>query len=351
MKILIAPSAFKGTFTAFEVAKAIRKGVEKAHPDAEIIMLPISDGGEGFLDVIMKARKGEYRISLVKDALGEPNRAFWGILPFPPTAIIELAQICGLSNVPEGLRNPAETTTYGIGQVIQEALDQGIRHFFIGLGDSAVNDAGTGLLSALGALFLDESGEELSQGGESLAHLARIDLSNLDPRLQESYFTVACDVNNKMIGPEGASLAFAMQKGANPEMAAHLEEALQNFTDVVKNQCFIDLNAIPGTGAAGGTAGGLKALLGADLTSGVDLVLDIVKFDEHLRGADMVIVGEGRIDAQTLHNKGPIGVAVRAKALGIPVIAFVGSVGEGYEAVYQYGITKVVTISDIEKIP
>ncbi len=344
MKILISPSAFKGTFTAFEVAEAIRRGVGNANQEVEIVMLPVSDGGEGFLDVILEAKQGTYRKNIVQDPLGNLRSADWGTLSFPPTAVIELAQIAGISLLPEEDWDPFKTTTYGVGQIIEKALNQGIRHFLIGLGDSATNDAGTGLLSALGARFLDKRGHELPPGGAALVDLEMIDLSSFDQRLQECFFTVGYDVNNKMTGIDGASLLYSAQKGATPEMANELERALTRFIEVVKRQFFIDLDTIPGSGAAGGTGGGLRALLGAELVSGIDLVLDAIDFNTHLKDADMVLVGEGRMDAQSIYHKGPVGVAKRAQALGIPVIAFVGSLGQGYEAVYQFGITKVILL-------
>ncbi len=340
MKILITPQAFKGTYTAFEVAELMRHSILKAYPKAEIVMLPISDGGDGFLDVMLNIRQGTRYQSQVKGPLGSQVTATWAVLKETSTAVIELSKVCGLAMVPADQRDPRMTTTFGVGEVIKEALEKGIRDFLIGLGGSATNDAGCGIIQALGGRFLDVHGNPLPLGGAALKQLHTIDLSLLDPRVKESSFLVGCDVVNPITGPEGASLVYSPQKGASPEVVQQLEEALKTFESVVEQ----DLNAVHGSGSAGGTAGGLHALLGAKLISGTDLVLDEMDFDHHLEGAGLVLVGEGCMDEQTVYGKGPIVVAKRAQAKGVPVIAYVGSVGKGYEAVYQYGITKVIYI-------
>jgi len=341
MKIVIAPQAFKGSFSSIEVAHAIEAGALKAHPNAKIILLPISDGGDGFLETILTIQNGDEKQSEVMGPLGNNMITKWGITHNPTTAVIELAKICGLNLIPKESRNPKLTTTYGIGQIIKEALDMGIRNFLIGLGGSATNDAGTGLVSALGAKFIDENGQKLPLGGSHLVNLHSIDLSNLDPRIKESTIVVGCDVTNPLTGPSGATSVYAPQKGATPEMVDLLENSLKHFAEVAHQ----DLKNIPFAGAAGGTAAGLHIFLGAHLKSGIDLVLDELNFNDKIRDADLIITGEGRMDAQTLYNKGPIGVAHRAKAQNIPVLAIVGSVGPGYEAVHAEGITHVIPLS------
>lgn len=341
MKVVIAPQAYKGTFSAEEVAQAIEVGVLTYNPKATTVRLPVSDGGDSFLDVILEARQGEERSSRVVGPLGKAVESRWGILSNPPTALIELAKICGLAMVPKHKRNPTLTTTFGLGQVILEALDEGIRHFLIGIGGSATNDAGAGIAQALGTRFLDRKGAELSYGGAALIELAEIDLTRIDQRLKEAHIIVGCDVTNPFTGLNGASRVYSAQKGATTEMTVQLEKGLERFAEIVKHTYHIDLNAIPGSGAAGGVGGGLYALLGVELRSGIDLVLDQIHFDDHLTDADLVIVGEGCIDTQTHYNKAPMGVARRAKSRNIPVVAIVGSLGEGYEAVFQHGIAAV----------
>lgn len=344
MKIIIAPQAFKGSYTAFEIGRAIEQGMRTAYPDAVFQLLPISDGGDGFLDVMLHIKRGAVKSQTVKGPLGEPVKAKWAIFDDSPIAVIELAKIAGLSLIPYNKRNPKITTTFGVGEVILAALDEGIRHFLIGIGGSGTNDAGTGLASALGVRLLDNRGELLPPGGIALQRLAQIDLAHMDPRLLESELIVACDVNNMFTGKEGASMIYSKQKGATEKDAHALDRALSHFNKVLKSELGIDLNTVPGSGAAGGTGGGMFALLGAILKPGIELVLNEMDFDQHLEGASLVVTGEGCMDAQTIYGKGPIQVAKRAKAKGIPVYAFVGSIGEGYEAVYDHGITKIILL-------
>jgi glycerate 2-kinase len=344
VKILVAPQAFKGTFSAFEIAASIERGVRKAYPEAEVVLLPISDGGDGFLDVMFHIHAGTEVSEMLTGALGEGVQARWGILQDSQTAVIELAQICGLATVPSDQRNPMMATTAGVGEAIRSALDEGLRRIVIGIGGSATNDAGIGLASTLGVRFLDSSGKELPPGGGALENLDRIDLDELDPRVLESEIIVACDVANSMTGLRGASLVYAPQKGASHQEALLLDRALQRVVEVVERQFGIDLNTVPFSGAAGGTGGGLHAFINASLVSGIDFVLDQMDFNAHLQGASLVLTGEGRIDEQTIYGKGPIVVAKRAKKQGIPVYAFVGSTGEGYEAVFDHGITKVIPL-------
>ncbi|ADI37906.1 glycerate kinase [Waddlia chondrophila 2032/99] len=344
MKVMVAPQAFKGTLTVFEVGEAMMRGVQKALPGCECVFVPIADGGDGFMDVLFYYRQGTLIQQQVTGPLGERILVEWGIDEASQTAVIELSKFSGLSLIPEHRRNPLAATTFGIGEAILLALDKGIRHFLIGIGGSGTNDCGAGVIEALGGRFLDEWGNPLPRGGAALKELKTIDLKGLDDRLLESTFIVGYDVKNPMTGPEGASLVYSSQKGADPVEAERLEQAVLRFVEVIQSQLGIELNAIEGSGAAGGAGGGLHALLGARLISGIDLVLDRAGFDRLLKDADLVVTGEGRIDRQTTYGKGPIVVAHRAKARGIPVYAFVGSVGEGYEAVYDHGITKVIPL-------
>ncbi len=342
MKIIIAPQAFKGSYTAFEIEKVIEQSMRGVFPDAVFQFLPVSDGGDGFLDIMLHIKSCKATTFIATGPLGDSVEAKWGIFNDPPVAVIELAKIAGVSMIPYEKRNPMIATTFGVGEVIREALDGGIRHFLIGIGGSATNDAGAGLASALGVRFLDDRGAILPPGGAALHRLDRIDLADIDPRIFESKLIIGCDVNNVFTGSKGASLVYSMQKGASEKDALQLDIALSHFNEVVKSQLGIDLNTVSGSGAAGGTGGGMYALLGASLHSGIELVLDEMDFDHHLDGAFLVVTGEGCMDAQTVYGKGPVQIAKRAKLKGIPVYAFVGSIGEGYEAVYDYGIGKII---------
>ncbi|MCH7745553.1 MAG: glycerate kinase [Chloroflexi bacterium] len=345
MKIVIAPQAFKGSISALEVARAMRDGVYRAVADAETTLVPVADGGDGTLETLVDISAGEIKTSQVTGPLGDNIEAQWGAMGDGNTAVIEMARTSGLALVPMDKRNPLIATTFGLGEAIRHALDAGFRRFIIGIGGSATNDAGAGMAQALGISLLDSEGRELAFGGASLARLDRIDLSGLDTRAIESQFMVACDVSNPLTGPEGASAIYGPQKGATPEMIDLLDAALKRFAEVVKRDVGADINDVPGAGAAGGLGGGLIAFLNAELRPGVDIVLDTVGLDEQLEGVDLVITGEGCLDYQTVYSKAPIGVAGRAKARGIPVIAISGSLGEGYGVVHQHGIDAAMAIT------
>jgi len=260
------------------------------------------------------------------------------------TAVIEMARTSGLALVPREKRNPLVTTTYGLGEAILHALDAGFRRFILGIGGSATNDAGAGMAQALGVRLLDDAGRDLPFGGAALARLARIEMSGLDSRARESKFLVACDVSNPLTGPKGASAIYGPQKGATPEMVKQLDAALKHFAEVVRRDIGADINDVPGAGAAGGLGGGLIAFLNGELRPGVDIVLDAVGLDRYLEGADLVITGEGALDHSTVYNKAPVGVASRAKARGIPVVAISGSLGKGYHDVHSHGIDAAAAI-------
>ena len=345
MKIVIAPQAFKGSVSALEAARAMSEGVHRVLSDAETVLVPVADGGDGTLETLVESTDGEVRASEVTGPLGERVVADWGAMGDGRTAVIEMARTSGLALVAVEKRDPLVATTYGLGEVVRHALDAGFRSFIVGIGGSATNDGGAGMAQALGVRLTDVDGAELPFGGAALARLDRIDASALDVRVRQSRFSVACDVNNPLTGPEGASAVYGPQKGATPEMVAQLDSALAHLADVVRRDIGVEINDVPGAGAAGGLGGGLIAFLNASLRTGVDIVFDAVGLDAHLEGADLVITGEGQLDFQTVYDKAPIGVARRAKTRGIPVIAVAGSLGRGFTDVHEHGIDAVSAIT------
>ena len=345
MKVVIAPQAFKGSISALEAAEAMSDGVKRVVGDAQTVLVPVADGGDGTLETLVQGSGGEIRSAEVTEPLGERIVAQWGAMGDGRTAVIEMARTSGLALVRPDRCNPLIATTYGLGQAIGQALDAGFRKFIIGIGGSATNDAGAGMAQALGISLLDAGGRDLPFGGAALARLDRIDMERLDPRARQSQIQVACDVSNVLTGPEGASAIYGPQKGATPEMVAQLDEALLHFASVVKRDLGSDIKDVPGAGAGGGLGGGLIAFLHGELRAGVDIVLDTVALDDHLEGADLVITGEGCLDRQTLYNKAPIGVAERAKARNIPVIAISGSLGDGYGEIHNRGIDAAAAIT------
>ena len=344
MKVVIAPQSFKGSISALDAARAMEEGVLRVVPDAGTVLVPVADGGDGTLETLVEATGGDIRSTTVTGPMGKPVTAEWGALGDGQTAVIEMARTSGLALLSLAERDPLRATTYGLGEVIREALDAGFRSFIVGIGGSATNDGGAGMAQALGIRLLDETGKDLPLGGAALADLRKIDMSGLDERAIEARFSVACDVSNPLTGPEGASAVYGPQKGATPGLVEQLDAALKNFAEVVERDIGTSINAVPGSGAAGGLGGGMMAFLEGSLRAGVDIVLDHVGLDEKMKGADLVITGEGRIDFQTVYNKAPIGVARRAKERNIPVIAVCGSVGKGFENVHAEGIDAVVSI-------
>ena len=344
MKIIIAPDSFKESLTAAEVAAAIEEGFVRQIPEAEIIKVPVADGGEGTLDALVNGHGGQQFQCEVTGPLGKKVMARFGVLADGETAVIEMASASGLELTNPEERNPALTTTFGTGELILDALDKGVKRIFVGLGGSATNDGGSGMMSALGARFLNPNGEELPGGGAALADLDSIDLSGLDPRLRSTEFLVACDVDNPLTGEKGASAVFGPQKGGTSDQLRLLDNALGNYAHVIEATTGKNVASLPGAGAAGGTGAGLLAFMNASLKPGIELVLDVVQFTSVVQGADLVITGEGRIDAQTVHGKTPAGVARAARASGIPVIALAGCLGEGAEKVYDHGIDALFTI-------
>ena len=344
MKVVIAPQGFKGSVTALEAARAMEEGVLRVVPDAETVIVPVADGGDGTVETLVDATGGEIRSATVTGPLGSAVTAEWGALGDGHTAVIEMARTSGLALLSPAELDPLRATTYGLGEVIREALDAGFRSFIVGLGGSATKDAGAGMAQALGIRLLDEAGNDLPPGGAALAGLRRIDVTGMDTRAQGARFLIACDVSNPLTGAEGASAVYGPQKGATPAMVEQLDAALKNFARVVERDLGANIEAVAGSGAAGGLGGGMMAFLGGTLQTGADIVLDLVGLDNRLHGADLVITGEGRLDSQTVYNKAPIGVARRASKRGIPVIAVSGSLGQGFEAVHSEGIDAAASI-------
>ncbi len=344
MRFIIAPDSFKGSFSAKEVAQAIAEGLREALPDAECDLVPMADGGEGTVEALIAATGGEIVKVRVTGPLGEPVDAFFGLLGDRHTAVIEMAAAAGLHLVPPEKRNPMVTTTYGVGELIKAALDAGCRKLIIGIGGSATNDGGAGMAQALGARLLDASGNEIGFGGGALAKLARIDVSGLDPRVREAEIWVACDVTNPLTGPQGASAVYGPQKGATTEMVQLLDANLRHYAALLRRDLGVDVEQMPGAGAAGGLGAGLMAFCQAKLRRGVELVIEAVRLEERVRDAEFVITGEGKLDFQTGYGKVPHGVAQVAKRFGKPVIAIVGQLGEGAEKCREWGIDACFSI-------
>lgn len=344
MKFVLAPDSFKESMTAKEAADAMERGIKKVLPDAECIKVPMADGGEGTVQSLIDATSGEMINVKVIAPLGNEVEASFGLLGDGKTAVIEMASASGLHLVKKEDRNPLLTTTYGTGMLIKAALDRGVNHILIGIGGSATNDGGAGMIQALGAKLLDSEGNELPFGGGALHKLDKIDLSALDERLQNLKIEVACDVTNPLVGENGASHVFGPQKGATPEMVETLDKNLTHYAAVIKETLGKDIAKVPGAGAAGGLGAGLMAFLNADLRSGVELVIKFTDLEEKMQGADYVFTGEGSIDFQTICGKTPYGVSTTAKKFGIPVIAFAGRIGDRVEVLYDHGINSIIGI-------
>lgn len=344
MNILIAPDAFKDSLSAKAVASHIAKGIKKVLPDAELTQIPLSDGGEGLLEALVTPLKGKLITVKVNDPLMRPIEASYGILGDGQTAVIELAAASGLERLHPNERNPLVTSTYGTGQLVQHALDRGCKKLIIGLGGSATNDAGMGLVKALGGQFLNSQGKPIGQGGGALADLDCIDLSQLDNRLADCKVIAACDVTNPLTGPKGASHVFGRQKGGRPQDLEQLDSNLSHLATIIQTQLGKSVQTIKGTGAAGGTAMGLLTFTNAELKPGIELIMDELQMENHIKKTDLIITGEGRIDQQTLYGKTLIGIAKRAKHHRIPVIAIAGQVETDLKALYESGLTAAFAI-------
>ncbi|PRL47797.1 Glycerate 2-kinase [Haemophilus influenzae] len=341
---MIAPDSFKESLTALEVATAIETGFKRVFPDADYVKLPMADGGEGTVQSLVDATQGKLIECEVTAPLGDKVKSFFGLSGDGKTAIIEMAAASGLHLVPPEKRNPLLTTSYGTGELIKLALDLGVESFILGIGGSATNDGGVGMLQALGMQCLDSQDKPIGFGGAELANIVKIDVQQLDPRLQQVHIEVACDVNNPLCGECGASAIFGPQKGATPEMVKQLDAALSHFAEIAERDCGKQIRDQAGAGAAGGMGGGLLLLPSVQLKAGIQIVLDRLHLIDYVKDADVVITGEGRIDAQSIMGKTPIGVARTAKQFNKPVIAIAGCLREDYDVVFDHGIDAVFPI-------
>lgn len=344
MKIVIAPDSYKESLSALEVAVQIEAGFRTQFPDAQYIKLPVADGGEGTVEAMVAATAGRIIKVDVTGPLGDNVDAFYGISGDEQCAFIEMAAASGLELVPLAQRNPLKTTSYGTGELILHALNQGVKHIIIGIGGSATNDGGAGMVQALGVKLLNKQGQQLGFGGGELAELDVIDTTALDPRIQQCQIDVACDVTNPLTGSEGASAVFGPQKGATADMIISLDEGLLHYAGVIKRYLDIDVDQVEGAGAAGGLGAGLLAFCGASLSPGIDIVTDALGLDALVRDATFVITGEGRIDSQTIHGKVPVGVARVAKRYNKPVIGIAGSLTDDVDVVYEHGLDAVFSV-------
>lgn len=352
MKIVIAPDSFKESLSAMQVAEAIEQGFSEIFPQAEYIKLPMADGGEGTVESMVAATGGERVHVNVTGPLGQPVNGFFGWMGDGETAVIEMAAASGLHLVAPEQRNPLITTSFGTGELILAALNHGARKIILGIGGSATNDGGAGMMQALGAHFHDIDGKELHVGGAALAQLASVDLSQLDARLAQTDILVACDVDNPLCGAKGASAVFGPQKGATPERVKQLDAALQHYGEKIELATGKSVLNVAGAGAAGGMGAALFGLLNARLQPGIEIVTEALKLADAVQGADLVITGEGRIDSQTIHGKTPVGVARVAKRYDIPVIAIAGGMTPDYSVVHQHGLDAVFSVLNrIQTLP
>ncbi|MBA5726412.1 glycerate kinase [Bombella mellum] len=338
MKIAIVCDSFKESLAPLEVAEEIRAGFARVFPEADYLCLPMADGGEGTVEALVQGTGGKLISCTVTGPLGKTVQSFFGISGDGRTAIIEMAAAAGLPLLKAEERDPLRTTTYGVGELVLAALERGCQHVILGLGGSATNDGGAGFAQALGVRFLDDEGRELPAGGAALSRLAKIDLSAVDGRLSGITLEGACDVRSLLTGPQGASHVFGPQKGADQDDVVRLDEALKHYARVLLEQCGRDVADVPGAGAAGGLGAGLLAFTEARLRPGVDIVADQLRLAERFMDVDLVITGEGRMDGQSAQGKAPMGVARIARAQGRPVIAIVGSTGDGVDRMHEVGI-------------
>lgn len=344
MKIVIAPDSYKESLSATEVAQAIEKGFREIFPDAQYVSVPVADGGEGTVEAMIAATHGSAHSALATGPLGEKVNANWGMSGDGKTAFIEMAAASGLALVPPDKRNPLITTSRGTGELILQALDSGASNIIIGIGGSATNDGGAGMVQALGAKLCDANGTEIGYGGGSLNSLNTIDVSGLDPRIKNCAIRVACDVTNPLVGELGASRIFGPQKGATEALILELDRNLAHYADIIKKSLGVDVKNVPGAGAAGGMGAALMAFLGAELKSGIEIVTQALNLEEHIHDCTLVVTGEGRIDSQSIHGKVPVGVANVAKKYHKPVIGIAGSLTRDVGVVHQYGIDAVFSV-------
>lgn len=345
-RFIVAPDSFKESLKAGQVARQISVGIKEVYPAAEIIQVPLSDGGEGITESLIAAAGGRFIDAQVTGPLGDKTKARYGIIQDGRTAVIEMAAASGLPLVPRRQRNPLLTTTRGTGDLIKAALDAGCNKLIIGIGGSATNDGGAGMAQGLGVKLLDSRGQDIAYGARGLLELDHIDISQVDSRLGQSEILVACDVENPLYGLNGAAYVYGPQKGASLEMIPLLDRALVNLAETISRDLKIQVQEVPGAGAAGGLGAGLIAFTGGKLCSGIQLVFEILGFEEILAaGADLVITGEGSINSQSLYGKVPVGVARLAKKYDLPVLALVGQIGPGADKVYEAGIDAIMTVA------
>jgi len=344
MKVVIAIDSFKGSLSSAELSKNISEGIKNVFPDAEVVSVPVADGGEGTVEAFVTGTNGKIIECTVHGPLMRPVKAKYGILGNGKTAVIEMAEASGLTLVSGKERNPLKTTTYGTGELIKDAFENGCREFIIGIGGSATNDFGMGMMQALGVSFKDADGNKLPGTGGSMKKVTHIDTTNILPGLKDCKFIVACDVDNPLYGEFGAAYVYSPQKGADEETIKQLDEGLRKLSETIRKELGKDIADIPGAGAAGGLGGAFVAFLDGELRSGIEIVLKALEFEKKAEGADVVITGEGRIDGQSVMGKAPTGVSKICKKKGIPVIAFAGSLADNVTAIHDYGITALFSI-------
>ena len=343
-KIVLAIDSFKGCLSSKEIEQCIAEEIHRILPSCQTVCIPIADGGEGMLDTLIEATQGTFVSTQAHDPLMRIRPTRYGILGDQRTAVIEMAEINGLTTLSPIERNPMKTSTYGTGELIKDALEKGFRRFIIGIGGSATNDAGMGMMQALGAHLYDKQGNELEQGGKIMEQIAHIDLNHLHPALKEATFIVACDVQNPFCGPQGAAYVFARQKGASEEQIRQLDEGMRHLALLIERDFSYNINKVKGAGAAGGLGGAFATFLQAHLQSGIDLLLNAVDFDRKITNADWIITGEGKADRQTAEGKVPAGVLKRAKKANIPVMLIAGKV-EDKACLKQMGFSRIVQVS------
>jgi glycerate 2-kinase len=346
MKVVVAPNAFKGTLTASQAAAAIARGVREVFPQAEVLEVPVADGGDGTVEALVSAHHGKFSSVEVEGPLGDPVQAVFGMIEAGRTGVVDLASASGLALIAADRRDPRKASTYGFGQLLQAVRGAAVKQVIAGIGGSATNDGGAGMAQALGYRLLDAAGHELPRGGAVLVRLDRIDHAGFDPGRLSLNVMVACDVTNPLTGPQGASAVYGPQKGADEAAVRELDAALAHFAMVIERDLGKRVADVPGAGAAGGAGAGLMAFLDARLVPGAPLIVTASGFDEKIRGADLVITGEGRVDSQTAYGKAPGEVAKRAQAARIPVLLIAGSKAPGWEALSDLGVTAVVTLDE-----
>ena len=338
MKIVVAPDSFKGSLSAVQVADCIEKGIKLADPQCEVIKIPIADGGEGTVEALVNATGGEIIHKKVYGPLMKKIDSYFGVLGDKKTAVIEMAAAAGLRLVEENSRNPMNTTTYGVGELIKSVLDLGYKNIIIGIGGSSTNDGGMGMAQALGVKFYDKESRLLGNAGRYMGEIATIDTTDIDPRIFKTNIIVACDVKNPLFGMYGAAYVYGPQKGATPQIVEILDNGLRNLSNKMKQYLDIDISEIQGSGAAGGLGGGLIAFCKAQLAPGIEIIMKYCNFEEQVMNADLLITGEGRTDMQTCYGKVPVGIAKAAEKYNVPVVCLSGGLGEGYEETYKHGI-------------